>query len=290
MRSKFISSGIMNNPGQEPLNISDIINQRIIGLDIYAIPLFSGFFAEFMQGMGTILQPFFHPAISPTLYHYSIKLNLENIRDIILIEYGKYLTEEGLKYFREGELISGSSNYKNENNNKAKYYYINEDGFRITRLENSNYNNHLFNNSYNVNNIFEVSYLQNLGFSSFSYLDNNINVNITDSISIVKCEAKNKMTLRELISKFQGDEWKAKAYNVLGHNCQDFAAEVVKILKAVRINKKDKIRMNEKYALPNCLIKVLTENEKITAMNVIGRIPILGLLFDILFALFSYEG
>ena len=89
------------------------------------------------------------------------------------------------------------------------------------------------------------------------------------------------MTLEELKNKFLGDMWTARKYNLKSHNCQDFAAEVIKILKATRINERDIIRINEKYALPNCLIRALTNNETISVINKIGRIPIIGLLFDI---------
>ena len=58
----------------------------------------------------------------------------------------------------------------------------------------------------------------------------------------------------------------------------------MKFLKAERINEKDKTRMKEKYALPNCIINALTEKEKISTINKIGRIPIVGLVFDLFIA------
>ena len=81
--------------------------------------------------------------------------------------------------------------------------------------------------------------------------------------------------------EFLGEKWEARKYNLSSHNCQDFAAELVKILNAVRINEKDKIRINEKKALPNCLINALTNNEESSTINTLGRIPIFGLFFDI---------
>ena len=89
------------------------------------------------------------------------------------------------------------------------------------------------------------------------------------------------MTLEKLKIEFLGDKWTARKYNLKSHNCPDFDAEVIKILKATRINERDKIRKNEKSALPNCLITALTNNETISVINMIGRIPIIGLLFDI---------
>ena len=95
------------------------------------------------------------------------------------------------------------------------------------------------------------------------------------------------MTLKELTNEFLGDLWEAKKYNLASHNCQDFAVEVVKICEAVRINEEDKIRINEKRALPNCLIEALSKNEGYSKVNSLGRIPIFGLFFD-LFAAHKY--
>ena len=114
-------------------------------------------------------------------------------------------------------------------------------------------------------------------------LDRNFFLQIINDFKIFKCDVKNKITLEELNKEFLGEKWEAKKYNLSSHNCQDFAAEVVKILKAVRINEKDKIRINEK-ALPNCLINALTNNEESFTINTLGRIPVFGLLFDVLVA------
>ena len=54
---------------------------------------------DIARGFGKILQPLFHPAISPTFCHIAIKLNLDIYEDIILIEYGQYLTEESKKFY-----------------------------------------------------------------------------------------------------------------------------------------------------------------------------------------------
>ena len=47
------------------------------------------------------------------------------------------------------------------------------------------------------------------------------------------------------------------------------------------MDEKDKIRINEKKALPNCLINALTNNEENCTINNLGRIPIFGLFFDV---------
>lgn len=90
----------------------------------------------------------------------------------------------------------------------------------------------------------------------------------------------NNITLRELCNNFKGKNWEAKDYNVLTTNCQDFAAEILKILKAVRRHNFDQIRSQEKITLPNCIISTLWDNEKLSAINTLGRIPVFGLFFD----------
>lgn len=134
MSGSFKSTGKFTNPGQESLDISDILDKKIISLDIYSIPLSTSLLGDVIRGVGKILQPLIHPAISPTFCHIAIKLNLENFKDIIIIEYGQYLTNESEKYFSEENKILNDNNYRVEIN-KAKYYYINGDGVRITKIE-----------------------------------------------------------------------------------------------------------------------------------------------------------
>ena len=90
------------------------------------------------------------------------------------------------------------------------------------------------------------------------------------------------MNLEELITYCKGEKWEANNYNALWHNCQDFVAEIIKITKAIRIHNKDKIRSFAKLSLPNCIISQLWNNEKLSAINTVGRIPIVGLFFDLI--------
>ena len=232
-----------------------------------------------IRGFGKILQPFFHPAISPTFCHIAIKLNLENIKDIIIIEYGQYLTKESEKNFGEINKIF-SSNFRKEEN-KVKYYYINDDGVRITRIENKGNIN--MNEKY-IANFISVSAMNYFGMAAISILNRNIIAQIINQVDIIKCDVNNKITLEDLKQEFLGENWEAKKYNLANHNCQDFAAEVVRILKAVRIHDKDKIRIIEKKALPNCLINALTNNKQSSTINTLGRIPVFGLFFDLFVA------
>ena len=134
MSGAFKSTGKKTNPGEEPLDISDIKNLRIESLDIYSIPLSTSLFGDIIRGFGKILQPLIHPALSPTFCHIAIKLNLEGLKDIVIIEYGQYLTEESQKYFDTVNPLFANTDCRIEYN-KAKYYYINGDGVRITKIE-----------------------------------------------------------------------------------------------------------------------------------------------------------
>ena len=283
MSGKFQSTGKMTNNGENILDISNLLNLKIISLDIYSIPLSTGFFGTAIRGLGKIFQPFFHPAISPTFCHIAIKLNLENLKDIIIIEYGQYITDSSLKYFENQKYFFDSSNNRIELN-QLKYYYINQkDGVRITKIDYNGEKNEIKTNDFIAYTIAVNSAC--VYFANISYiLNRNFFSQIINDFNIVKCDVKNKITLEELNKEFLGEKWEAKNYNLSSHNCQDFAAEVVKILKAVRMNEKDKIRINEKKALPNCLINALTNNEESFTINTLGRIPVFGLLFDVFVA------
>jgi len=52
---------------------------------------------------------------------------------------------------------------------------------------------------------------------------------------------------------------------------------------------KDKVRMREKEILPNYIIKNLWENEKLSKINTIGRIPVIGLFYDLYYAYPYYQ-
>ena len=282
MSGVFQSTGKMTNNGENILDISNLLHLRIISLDIYSIPLSTGFFGTAIRGLGKLFQPFFHPAISPTFCHIAVKLNLENLKDIIIIEYGQYITDSSLEYLKNQKYFFDISNNRIELN-KQKYYYINQkDGVRITKIEYNGEKNEIKTNDFIA---CTIAMSAGVYFSKIaSYiLDRNFFLQIINDFKIFKCDVKNKITLEELNKEFLGEKWEAKKYNLSSHNCQDFAAEVVKILKAVRINEKDKIRINEK-ALPNCLINALTNNEESFTINTLGRIPVFGLLFDVLVA------
>ena len=69
--------------------------------------------------------------INSSLTHITIQINLENSKDILIIEYGNYLTiDSNLTNSGIGSINSSKEPRENENDNI--YYYINKDGVRKT--------------------------------------------------------------------------------------------------------------------------------------------------------------
>ena len=71
------------------------MNLKIRDLSLQIIPLKSNIHINRFRMVGQVFQMFIHPRIlSPTLSHIAIQLNMENDKDIIIMEYGQYLTEQ----------------------------------------------------------------------------------------------------------------------------------------------------------------------------------------------------
>ena len=135
MSGQFISSGHLTNNGLKELNINDYLNSKIKDISIHVIPLSIGKTFSTFQMIGSYIKIFTPMIINPiSLTHVAIQLNLENSEDILIIEYGNYLTQDNnLK--KSQILSSNSSNSSNEsrkNENENIYYYINKNGARIT--------------------------------------------------------------------------------------------------------------------------------------------------------------
>ena len=270
-----------------------LLNLHIKDLIIHSIPLSTSDTATKIRSIGKTIQPFIHPAISPTFAHLAIQLNMEN-NDIVIIEYGQYFTEESIiKNKSVFTKLVDNPNHENNSFNNFYYYYINKDGARFAKIDKELYKNYFQNNS--------VEYVVSLIIASQHYhlsieemkknkLDNNIDTSVnhftfnknSNNFNRVECDVNNKISLRELCNYFKGEKWEANSYNIAFHNCQIFAAEIIKILKATRKNENDKIRLIEKEILPNCIISALWDNEKLSAVNTIGRIPVVGLAFDVI--------
>lgn len=101
---------------------------------------------------------------------------------------------------------------------------------------------------------------------------------IIDNLTIT-----NKMTLKDLINKCKYDSsWKAKDYNLASHNCQDFIAKVIEILKVKRAdnNETKYSYMAGKMNYPPVIVKALEKNDTPAILSVTQKIPIINLFAE----------
>lgn len=140
MSGSCVKSGMLSNKGSKLSNeeVNDILGSIIVGLSIQVIPLVQNSGVTAARNFGKFFQQFIHPKIfSPTLSHIAIHLTLVDglfkpnfesgkVYNVVL-EYGQY-------YSNESEEIKNSNGSQicRINNNNLKYYYINQDGARIT--------------------------------------------------------------------------------------------------------------------------------------------------------------
>ena len=230
---------------------------RIKNIVIHNIPLSTSKLMSSLKTIGKIMSPLIHSALTPTLSHIIIQLNLEDCNFIYFIEYGQYY-----------------SNISNESmiNNHSRYF-IKEDGVRITTILSDELNDGRSDSKEAISRIIAKEFYSELKEENFQKIYKNFHR--------VECDVKNKITLRELCDNFKNENWSAQKYNAATHNSQIFGAKVVKILKAVRMHESDKIRTNEKILLPNCIIRALWKEEDLSLTNTLGRIPIFGLFHDL---------
>ena len=273
MASLFNPVRVRFREKEKLLKIEEYLHIKIKNIVIHSIPLIEHEAISMLRFFGKRLQIFLHPKLSLTLSHIAIQLNLEN-DDIFIIEYGPY--------------IRGESNIKNiyEMNSDNEYYYINTDGIRITKINKEKYLCDENSRKYPSETILKIiaSQKYNKKYEEFKFSIKEIG--IFNGYYSIECNINKRITLKELIDNFKNEKWKAKNYNALTHNCQVFGAEVIKFLKATRKYDNDKIRTNEKMVLPNCIISALWDNEKLSIINTIGRIPIIGTGFDIIANIF----
>ena len=281
MSGPLIFTGMLTNDGNNELKIEDYLDFKIRDLIIHNIPLSISNTMTTLKTIGKILNPYFHSALTPTLSHIAIQLNVENTKDVFIIEYGQYYSKNS--NLKESIFSSSkSSKEPRKSLNKNDYYYINDiDGARLTKFS------YEFIKSYNDYDEYMPKIITKIiakEFYNTFYEGIFQGDSFSDSFNNffrVECDVKNKISLRELCDNFKGEKWLAKKYNVAFHNCQNFGAEVVKILKAIRIHELDKVRIAEKNYLPSCIIKVLWQNEKLSLTNTLGRIPVFGFFYDL---------
>ena len=225
-------------------NIEKYFNQRIKNIVIRSITLSKSTFFHVLKILGKFLQDFITPILSPTLSHLIVQLNMENDKDIFLIEYGPYFAENIAS-------ILNSIGPMFEEKNKNPYWFINNTGgARISKL---NYEKYFFKGdpSKYPKEVVELTISDAIEDQCFGVYEDYNEMDkfrkvLKDGFKYVKCEILNKITLGELWKEFKGEDWKAEKYIMGIHDCQTFAAEVVRKLKGIRINEHDKTRMRGK--------------------------------------------
>lgn len=295
MSGSLISTGNLTNDGSKNLDIESYLKARIKDLTIHIIPISTSTSFKYFWNITGLLKSIVPMVINPSLSHVAIQLNLEDSKDVLIIEYGQYLTEES--DLTKSIVVSGSSNSSNEPRkvyNENIYYYVNKDGVRITIFT---YEQLLSMTKSNLNEknlstfISQIIASQYYGITWNEYIKKQFLSFFEDSIGLfpgvipfdsVDCDIQNKLSIKELIENFKGEKWLAQKYNVISHNCQDFAQNVIKILKAVRNKKYDKIRIVEKGKLPGKISFQLWKNEKLSITNTLGRIPVFGFFHDLI--------
>ena len=263
--------------------INNYKHLRIKNIAINIITLNESKHLHRLKVIGKFLQNFVHPLLSPTLSHLSIQLNLENDKDIFLIEYGAYYCGDNIHHKRSCSTSSFSSENVVYESEQTPYYFINEDGARLSKL---NYEKFFFNRDPTKYQKQVVKIQIKEALLEQYLIDNNNEMDkyrkkFIEGLKSVECEIKNKVTLGELMDHFRVVDWTADKYILGFHDCQNFAAEVIRYLKAIRINEYDTLRIREKELLPNCVIKALKENENLNELNIVGSIPVIGFWFDI---------
>ena len=302
MSGSFTSTGRLTNKGKQFPVINNYLNLIIKDLTIHIIPLSTKTPVNIIRGIGGILKSHIPSIYHPSLTHIAIQLNLENCEDIAILEYGQYYSEESDLNKKNILLSSSSSSKLNENNNENLYYYINKDnidkdkrdGARLTIFTKQFIDNaklQIVSPMYEdiheiITDIIASQYYEipiNEYYQTIKAGPNDLNKmgNLFNGFYRIDCYVENKINLQNLINGLKGEKWIANKYSVVFHNCQNFGAEIIKILKAQRKNEFHKVRVFEKTLLPSCIISALWHNEKWSSVNTLGRIPIFGYFHDL---------
>ena len=93
-----------------------------------------------------------------------------------------------------------------------------------------------------------------------------------------------KMTLQELLIECKlTQSWTANDYNLATHNCQDFIAKVIEVLKVERTGN-DRTKYSHasgKLFYPPVILNALEKNDMPTALRIAESIPIVNSFFEI---------
>jgi len=169
---------------------------------------------------------------------------MENDEDIIIMEYGQYFTKnseiEEPNFFSSCDSSSNSyRGIKRHENNNNIFWYIVGDGLRITKINNEYFDKNNNNKSHIVSQIIATNHY-GIGIEEFNKI--NSKLFFGRLFECIDCNVGNKITLKELCDYLRDDKWRAKNYYVINNNSQDFAAKIIKLLKATRKYDIDKIR------------------------------------------------
>ena len=273
MSGNYFSSGIIYNKGEIGLNKEDFYNLKIESTILYKMNLIKNDYVTVLGcGVGifnALLLPFVN---IPKVSHFALQLNTDDNR-VIIIEYGQYLNKNSEKK-STGICGSFSNGDCRECENKNNYYYLLNDGARFYEIKKNE-----IEDKYSIFEIIEANFYN----VSVEKIKKNLLERIGSAVNF-HCFfllVGNRITLGELVNHFiKEKKWNAKDYNVLTHNCQDFVAKCIKILKLKRFNEEDKKRLNEIAHASPCIIKAFYDVEGWSAGNtfkrIIQRIPFVG--------------
>ena len=273
------SSGLLRNEGAlGDLNspeIKKIYNLKIISASLITMPLSQNWDKPnlVLNNIHYIFIPF--TPIYAKFTHLAIELELEN-NIYVVIEYGCYLSKNSnLNEFRN------ITRYREGKNDGIIYYYPFLDGisfyvYTIDTLRTFYENYHSF-----IKNELKIKYptitearlkkeviTYTYEYNTFNIYKNLCNITLEKSIYEIinhqflhqtgkhRLEVENKITFNEFISNFNNG-WRAIDYNLIFHNCQDFAAKTVDIIKAYR--KSERVRQ---FILENNLPKNVVDKLK----------------------------
>lgn len=255
----------------EDLEIKELYKLEIESLVIHGIPLFTtNIYVNIIRFFGCIAQHILPPMIS--LDHYAIQLNLKN-GNVIIAEYGQYFTDEtDIEKIKSEHKIASCCNSwcdePREDNINQKKWYINRDGIRLIRIKGYSPKDTKKISKFIAENFYGKQFYEKLSF---------FNAYVTE-----ECYVNNKITLGDLCEKFKGENWEAKNYNLITHNCQHFSAEIIRILKATREKYCPEYRkfafLKVVYAGP--ILKALYDNENEDVTKIITNVPVVSLLYD----------
>ena len=211
-----ISSGVLSNNGLELLKIGAYLNFYIKDIIIHIIPLSSDDYMTVLRTTAGIIKQITPCLYYPSLTHIAIQINLENCSDVLFVEYGEYFSQKS-EILNESKKTkfssSGSSKQPKPRSDENLYYYINEDGARLTVIKKDTINKLLLEKKKalsifkeNEKVFFDENYIHYLVTEIIAkqfYGEENIHGNWLNEFFRVECNIENK-NLKQFIENFKG--------------------------------------------------------------------------------------